>query len=169
MNKTISDIAKSLKAVETFQNIMLKPQMVEAFDRMSASVERLSSQLAGLNSAMLEQNKQLGESMKETKRQAIELRQELEKLNDVNSKSHSIFEEMKRAGEVTDKLTRVMVVFTVIITSVGLYPILTDILRSPADDWSHTFTFILCIGMGIGWCLILKWVLNRQGNTAQGK
>jgi len=162
MGNPINEITKGLKAVETFQNIMLKPQTLEAFDRMSASVERLSGQLTSLNSTMLEQNKQLGESIRETKQQTIELREELEKLNDVNSKSHGIFEEMKKASETTERLTRVIATFTILAMAFGSYPVYKDVACGTSTSCDYQLIAILSIGSALILVLMLVWILKGK-------
>ncbi len=162
MGKALDDLNKGLKALDKLQNIMLKPQTLEAFNRLSASVERLSGQLTSLNSAMLEQNRQLGESIKETKQQTIELRQELEKLNDVSSKSHDLFGEMKRASEATDRLNRVIVTFTVMATAFGSYPVYKDVACGTSTTCDYQLIAILSIGSATLLLLILAWILRGK-------
>ncbi|MEW6036378.1 MAG: hypothetical protein AB1529_07230 [Candidatus Micrarchaeota archaeon] len=155
MRNTIDDINKSLRALDKLQNIMLKPQTLEAFNKLSASVERLSGQLTSLNSAVLEQNRQLGESIKEIKQQTIELRQELEKLNEVSSKSHGIFERMDRSSDATEQLSRVATAIAALGIVGVFYPVFKDISQTPC--WAFLYATLLAIGVVLALQMLVKW------------
>lgn len=143
MDKTLKELERVAALAGKVQNFFTKPQLMDGINSLSISFDRLNQQLAVMNSAVLEQNQQLGTSIERTTQQAVELRQELEKLNEVSGKSHELFKRLEKSTVVTENLNKVVTIFAAITAGAGLYPVFKDIVCTTSTVCNYTYVSIL--------------------------
>lgn len=146
---------KLLAITKIFQSEQLKTSI----DNLAQSMKNLHYELSSLNSMMITQNEQVKESIRHAKENVEELRKEFEKLNQEMGKSNVFFERMYKSSEVVENLTFVLLMFTVLIFTVGLYPIVKDNLRE-SNNIAFSITILISIGTMLLYFLIV-WIYKK--------